>query len=121
VNIDFIRWKFLEFFDTEKILQEDACIYSYNLQTLDGFIFSLYVSVFDEYCIIRLDRKNSPMHAIFEVSLKNVIRIDCDLEKLYFYQAKTPLLRTNREEEECLKEPSFTLIVKPFVMLSMDK
>jgi hypothetical protein len=120
MSTDFIRWKFLEFFDTEQIIEKEAHIYKYYFDTPDGFVFSLYISIFDECCIIALNRKDHGAPAIIEVALDNVIRVDCDNEKLYFYQTKTSTLRTILEEEQSLLQPSYVILVKPLVTINVD-
>lgn len=112
--IEFEQWKLLEFFDEEEILEANGVCVRYNIKTGDNSIFSLYIEPYDEYAnvsLTRSDKLGALAGIIFEVSFKNVCKIDCTKTELLIYK-KTP--------QNWYDTADFIITVKPNVRLSLD-
>lgn len=110
MSINFEQWKFLEFFDHETIVEEEGQLIVYQVNIMNNFIFSLYMEPYDQFVIITFKEKNTS-HIIFEISMENIAKITSDKTTLFFYKEKN----TN----ERILDPDYTIIVKPKVSLSL--
>jgi hypothetical protein len=97
------RNKFLKFFNQEYILENEAQIFKYCLST-DKFIFSLFISVYDNLAVVR-STINQNSQVIFDIAMKNITKITCNETSLFFYQGN--------ESEIDLSKPDYTVVVKP--------
>lgn len=117
--IDFERHDFLTFFDNENIIEKDAGIIKYSIQNKHKMLFSLYLSTYEQYAIVSLKYENEEKY-IFEVGLKNISRIICDKQNLYFYKNNHKETTTFAQLDPNLIQPFFVVNVKPTISISVD-
>jgi len=112
----FERYKFLEFFDYERIIEEDALDLEYVINLEEGFIFKLHVQIFDGYASITLNHNKLDVF-IFNIAVNCVRTISCDESFLYFYKEdKEGFLY----KEQKLIEPFLIVRIKPSVSFVSD-
>jgi len=108
----FEKYTFLEFFDTEKSIDDEAGISIFTVSLKDGFLFSLYVSPHEEYVSLKLVKENADK-PIFEISLSHLSSISCDAESLHFFKADDQA-RFPYQDEHIIK-PFWSVRVKPSI------
>ncbi len=113
--VNFERHEFLIFFDHETFLEEEAGIVQYGFYDENKMFFSLYISTYDLYAIITLKHETTEKY-IFEIGLKNICRITCDKQNLYFYRNTNDRFPS---EDIKLVEPFFVVQVKPTTAISI--
>ena len=102
-SLNYNRNEFLKFFNQEYILENEAQIFKYCLST-DKFIFSLFISVYDNLAVVR-STINQNSQVVFDIAMKNITKITCNETSLFFYQGN--------ESEIDLSKPDYTVVVKP--------
>lgn len=108
MSIIYTRYEFLEFFDHEKVIDEEAGQIEYSLLVAPDFLFTLYVSVYDEYASVTFSH-NKWITPIFDIGIKHI-------EKIEFDQKTKGQLILNFYKEESF-EPVLSVMLKPTVHL----
>ena len=116
-SIGFEQHEFLTFFDTEDVLEKEAGIVRYSVRDENKMLFSLYISTYDQYAIVSLKYGDVEKY-VFEVGMRNISRISCDKQNLYFYKNKEDHLCSQQDAN--LIEPFLIVNVKPTVAISID-
>jgi hypothetical protein len=113
----FERHLFLEFFDTEKIIDAEVHISLFTVSLLDGFKFSLYISPHEEFVILELidQQKNS---SIFEIELNHLSHVTCDEQSLHFFRANNQ--PSSPYQDKNLQSPFWSIKIKPMVYFQLD-
>jgi hypothetical protein len=113
----FEKYTFLEFFDTERIIDDEAGISIFTVSLRDGFLFSLYVSPHEEYVSLKLTKEDLDK-PIFEISLSHLGSISCDAESLHFFKEKDQS-RFPYQDVHIIK-PFWSVKIKPSVHLQLE-
>ncbi len=114
MSIDFERWKLLEFFDQEEVLETEGQSIRYKINTTDGCIFFLNMWPYDGYAGISLERANQSgtiADVIFTIGIHKVSKIDC---------TKTQLLIYKEHPKNWYDTADFVITVKPQVSLILE-
>jgi hypothetical protein len=113
----FEKYMFLEFFDTEKIIDEDASISVFTVTLEDNTVFSMYVSPHEEYVSLELVKKNRAS-SIFEIGIAGLSHIKCDKETIYFFRQHE---KSNFSYQDVhLVEHFWSIRVKPTVHFRLN-
>jgi hypothetical protein len=110
MNTNVERWKLMDFFDEEEILEPEGQIVKYKIRTDDGCMLILYVAQYEKRASLTLARPNSS-DFVFELDIKNVVKIDC---------TETELLIYKKIQQHWYDTADFIITVKPNVRLSLD-
>jgi hypothetical protein len=113
----FERRLFLEFFDTEKIIDAEVNISLFTVSLLDEFKFSLYISPHEEFVILELidQRRNS---SIFEIGLNHLSHISCNEQSLHFFKVDNQ--PSSPYQDKNLQSPFWSIKIKPMVYFQLD-
>lgn len=111
------RYTFLEFFDREEVIDEEASILRYIVCLEDKSIFSLYFSLHEGYAIIDL-AFDSTDKIIFEIGISDLDRISCTDDSLCFFKVNNDPVFPYQDAQ--LKEPFLIVRVKPTVSFQCD-
>lgn len=97
------QYDLLELFESEpKIIDEQICIYEYKKQDSHGFIFTMYLNYYDEFCSLTLEHKNLKT-PIFDLRYNNVNNIEAKNDNLVINQ-------TNKYQKIVIYfKPNYTL------------
>ncbi len=101
---------FLENFDIEHVIDEEAGIYSYDVTSKEGFTLHVYMITCEDTVCFTLSSKEGL--TLVDLGLHNITSIVCDKSKpgivrFLFYQADK-------------KVPIVTAFIKPTIALSFD-
>ena len=104
----FNDYELLELFGSEpKIVDEEAKIFQYLAQDNYGFSLTLFISVFEEYIVLRLEHE-SLTNPIFDIEIKDIIKIKGNGEKIIFVYKADGIGEKNAK---IYFKPNFTLDV----------
>ncbi|MCX5921774.1 MAG: hypothetical protein NTX86_00380 [Candidatus Dependentiae bacterium] len=117
---NFERYEFLEFFDTEKILDEEIGSVRYTIRLEHDFSFEIYVLAIDKYMSITLYHSKLS-HVIFNIGFHEIDKIRLE---------KTPnatflvLYKEDPEKfpyhDETTREPYLKIMIKPSVAIQLS-
>lgn len=102
------KFEFLEFFDNEKIIDEEAGQIEYSLLVAPDFLFTLYVGLYDDFASVTFSYNKWPM-PIFDIGLERIDKIELDRKKQDY-------VMLNFYKEEGF-EPVLSVMLKPTVQL----
>jgi len=104
------RIEFLEFFDTEKILDEEAGLFEYYVTSPEGITFDVYINLYE--CTICFTLTSKDNTDLVDFAFHNMHTVVCDTNKpgsiyFLFYQ-------------EGKEDPVVTALIKPVIALSLN-
>ena len=103
----FTEYELLELFDDKKVFDKEVYRAEYYIKYDDDFLFTLYILPCEDYATVTLSKKNIDTF-IFDIGLRNIEKIICKENKLFFYKLD------NNEE------PFLIVQVGPSVSLSFN-
>lgn len=110
MSIAYKRLELLEFFDNERIIDNEAESVEYSL-SLDGFLFKLYLAAYDEFSSATLlyGKWDNP---IYNIGLNKIIKVEIvqfkpGISSLKFYR-------------ENLSDPVLSIMFKPTISFQVS-
>lgn len=110
MSIAYTRFELQEFFDDERIIDEQVQLFEYSLSK-DSFVFKLYLNIYDEFASATLlyDKWDKP---IYNIGLEAITKVEMSQ-----YKPDIPVLKFYREN---LHDPILFIMLKPTISFQVS-